>query len=262
LLLFSCVRLPYCIILAIISLNETAEACSLVLGTLTSTSAAVGPTPSSLPPLAVIRTDLLSYLTLIYNSTTKITLALKPPKGTTAPSYTAALSPIQDLTRHVLAANACVSLLNDSAHGATLVQDVRVIIAGVAGAVRELMQTLVAVLDGSEGGTDAHLVRIGAVHELVDRAKGPEGVPVDNFTAVRRRWAGDRGTMEDAMSEVTGMIEDAEAGDADDGGFDDDEGDGWDELGLGGKKMDKLEVARVKEVCDLALLMIHANIDH
>lgn len=254
----------------IATLTGVANACSVTLTSLASpsiasaSSAALTPVPSSLPPLAVIRSDLLSHLTLIYTSTTKIALVLKPPgskgKPSPTPSYSAARGPTEDLAKHVLSANACVSLLYPSTHGEALVKDARNAVIDVVEAVDALARTLITALTkGERLEDDAHLVRTAAVHELVDRAKGSEGIPVGNLSAVRRRWDGDRGTMEDALKELGEMIADSEGADE---GFEEEDEDGWDELGLGGAKMSPEEVKRSKATQPLLKIinLIHKRV--
>jgi hypothetical protein len=129
-------------------------------------------------------------------------------------------------------------------HGASLVQEARNAVVDVVEAVQALARTLsTALTKGERLEDDVHLVRTAAVHQLVDRAKGAEGIPVDNLAAVRRRWDADRGTMEDAFKELAEMIADSEGADE---GFEEEEEDGWDEMGLGGAKMSVEEVKRAK----------------
>ncbi|KAH0830564.1 hypothetical protein J3R83DRAFT_2019 [Lanmaoa asiatica] len=70
-------------------------------------------------PLNVVLTDLDGLLALIYNLTTKLSLALKPA----APSYSASVPILRDLVQHVSALAHCARLLHHNLHGATLTKE-------------------------------------------------------------------------------------------------------------------------------------------
>ncbi|KAH9843081.1 uncharacterized protein C8Q71DRAFT_699863 [Rhodofomes roseus] len=184
---------------------------------------------ASAPALAVLHKDLFSLLTLIYAATTKLTLSLRAEE----PAYRAALGPLQDLTTNISAIATCATLFD--AHGLTLASDVKQVVREVCIALSALGHTL--LVDG-----DDHLVHTGMVHELVDKAK--RDLPADNRAAVKKRWASDRGMLEDSLQDVTSMIEDNDAEDEFDE-FDDE----LDDLGLGSsKKMSEVELARTKKI--------------
>lgn len=177
------------------------------------------------PPLPVLHQDLLSLLSLVYGSVTKLSLALKP----SSPTYSACLVPLQDLSNYIAAISHCVSMFDASVHGTTLAKEV----ASVAIDVVETVQTLATVFLQIEGSSerprtgDEYLVRTGAVHSVIDIARHAEdGLSENNLTAVRRLWFKDAGALEDGVREVVEMIEDVQSG------ITTESEDGWDELGL------------------------------
>lgn len=199
----------------------------------------------------MILKDLDSLLSLIYNSSTKLALALKP----SSPTYSASLPVIVDLTKHTSGIAHCMHLLNPDLHGATLIKEVQHDMSAILEALRAVVQTFLNLAargpsiarSGSAG--EEYLVRTGTLHDVITQARGPNGIPKDNISAIRRRWKQDRGALEDSLREVSEMIDGAEGIESDDvdGDYVDD---GWDELGLGdkGAKMDRDELARAKNV--------------
>ncbi|KAJ3814252.1 hypothetical protein F5876DRAFT_33301 [Lentinula aff. lateritia] len=177
------------------------------------------------PTLPILHRDLLSLLSLVYGSVTKLSLALKP----SSPTYSACLVPLQNLSNYIAAISHCVSMFDASVHGATLSKEV----ASVAIDVVETVQTLTTVFLEIEGSSersrtgDEYLVRTGAVHSIIDIARHAEdGLSENNLTAVRRLWFKDAGALEDGVREVVEMIEDVQSG------ITTEYEDGWDELGL------------------------------
>lgn len=177
----------------------------------------------------------MSLLTLVYTSTTKVALTLRPQE----PAYTAALEPLRDLAKYLTSLTACATLFD--AHGATLALEARSATKQIPEAVRSLVRVLL------EGEGEDYLVPTGTVHDLIERAK--RELPADNRGAVRKKWISDRSMLDDSFAEVTDMIEEGTQDgeeDVDDEGFDDDE---WDELGLGSNKnMSAAELDRAKKV--------------
>ncbi|PCH37961.1 hypothetical protein WOLCODRAFT_87743 [Wolfiporia cocos MD-104 SS10] len=189
---------------------------------------------SSAPSCAVLHKDYLSLLTLVYASTTKSSLTLRPQE----PAYSAALGPLRDLATNITALTTCATLFD--VYGFTLASDARLSAREVCEAVRALATNFL-----DKNGED-YLVRAGTVHDLVDQAK--RDLSVDNRTAVRKRWISDRGMLEDTYEEVISMAEGGNDDEIEDGedDFGDDE---WDELGLGSsKKLSEAEVDRIKKV--------------
>ncbi|TFK80740.1 hypothetical protein K466DRAFT_558774 [Polyporus arcularius HHB13444] len=187
----------------------------------------------SRPTCTVLSKDFQSLLTLIYTSTTKVTLVLRP----SAPAPSAALAPIKDLGTSITSFATCATLFD--LHGATLASDARSMAREVCEAVRALASTFV-----DSAGED-YLVRTGTVHDLVEKAR--RDLPVDNLAAVKKRWKADRDMMGDSLEEINAMLEDAGEGkdEAESDEFDDE----WDELGFGAsKKMSDAEIERTKKV--------------
>ncbi|KAI0724008.1 hypothetical protein C8T65DRAFT_704651 [Cerioporus squamosus] len=187
----------------------------------------------SRPACAVLHKDYQSLLTLIYTSTTKVTLVLRP----SAPAPSAAIAPIKDLGTSITSFATCATLFD--LHGATLASDARSLAREVCESVRALASMFV-----DSGGED-YLMRTGTIHDLVEKAR--RDLPVDNLAAVKKRWKADRDMMEDSLEEINAMLEDAGEGEDETEG--DDFDDEWDELGFGAsKKMSEVELERTKKV--------------
>lgn len=222
--------------------------------------------PQKVPvPLPILHTDLLSLLSLIHSSSTKSALTLNPSGS----SYPAALPPLTALSTHTAALAHCARLFaaDPAAYGHTLAREVSATARDVVEAVRALAQTLLALHVQAHAGQgtgqagEEYIVRTAGVHDLIDKAKGPNGLSKDNLGAVRKMWAQDRGALEDGFREVGEMVEDAE----EEGGDEEEEQaeDGWDELGLGKSvKMDPAELARTKSVHALLRLttLLHKRV--
>ncbi|RPD66363.1 hypothetical protein L226DRAFT_500670 [Lentinus tigrinus ALCF2SS1-7] len=187
----------------------------------------------STPTCAVLYKDYQSLLTLIYTSTTKVTLVLRP----SAPAPSAALAPIKDLGTSITSFATCATLFD--LHGVTLASDARSLARQVCEAVRALASMFV-----DSAGED-YLVRTGTVHDVVEKAR--RDLPADNIAAVKKRWKADRDMIGDSLDEINAMLEDAEEGeDEAEGGDLDDE---WEELGFGtSKKMSEAERECTKKV--------------
>ncbi|KZT70120.1 hypothetical protein DAEQUDRAFT_224967 [Daedalea quercina L-15889] len=227
-----------------VTLQVLVETCSAAADTLKQPTLASAPGPSSsVPALGVLHKDLLSLLTLIYASTTKLTLSLRAEE----PAYKAAVGPLQDLIGNVSAIATCAALFD--AHGLTLASDVRQVVTEVCSALSALGRTLL------EEGED-YLVHTGMVHEVVDKAK--RDLSADNRAAVRKRWTADRGMLEDSLQDVASMLEDDDAADQDE-----DFNDELDDLGLGSvKKMSEVELERTRKVQSLLrfTILLHKRV--
>lgn len=201
----------------------------------------------------MLHKDLLSLFTLIYASTTRLAISLKP----SSPTWSASITPLQELARNALAVTTCACFYDEEMHGRTLKKEVTATAREIIGAVQDLVQTLSRTfLSSNPEDSNDYLVKTGTIHTLVDRARGPEGVPKDNLSGVRRRWAENKSVMDDAFKEVGEMIEEVESeADAEEDAEDEFLDDGWDELGLGSKKMDKDELRRAKTVRQLLHLL-------
>ncbi|KAH7930771.1 hypothetical protein BV22DRAFT_1077993 [Leucogyrophana mollusca] len=234
---------------AIVALTLASETCTTALSALISRNQVEKADPQS-TDLPVILKDLDSLLSLIYASTNKLSLALKP----SSPTYSASLSVLQDITKHTSGLIHCTDLLNPEIHGATLRAEITYSIENIIRSIRALVQTFLNFATrgpprtSSGAAGEEYLVRTGTVHDLIDKARAAKGIPKDNVSAVSQKWKQDRASLDDGIREVGDMIEDAINGRGDDGIAD--EEDGWDELGLGdsGLKLDKDEVERTKNV--------------
>lgn len=220
---------------AIVLLNLATQTCTTSLADLSQSNR-----DESHPSLAVVYTDLMSLLSLIYASTTKLSIALNP----SSPTYQASLSPLKDLIAHISGIAHCVSLLHPHEYGTTLRREVQGTVREIIESVRELVHTFLRP-NTSDSKRDEYLVRTGEIHDLIQRARN--GMSKNNLAAVRKMWDLDRSALEDGFREVGKMIEEEEGEEnAEELGFDD----GWGELGLheSGKKMNKEELKRTKDV--------------
>lgn len=77
------------------------------------------------------------------------------------------------------------------------------------------------------------------MHDLIDKARGPEGLSANNVSAVHKLWLSDQASLVDGCEELDQMM------DATPTEFDD----GWDELGLGTERLSVTEIERAKKVC-------------
>jgi len=164
--------------------------------------------PPNLPlPLSDLHSDLLSLLTLVYNNSTKLTLALNPPG--LDPSYSAALEPLHDLTKYISTLVSNATSFDPNFHGSALTAEVRSVVDDVVRAVQELAQAHFSFvthggnLIGKGKGQD-RLLKTAAVHELIDQARTPGdgGISDCNINAVIRRWKEFGGILNDAVNEL------------------------------------------------------------
>ena len=175
-----------------------------------------------MPEFQVLRTDFLSILSLIHAATTKVALALKPAR----PQHKAALEPLNDLSRRV-AALVHLVLLMRSRNALALQKEYSTLARNVLDAILSLSSTLFALQSSSDLSSEDYLVRTGGVHDLINEAKKPGHLSLNNREAVKRRWKQDHESLVDALEEVKELCTAKGEGDVDD--FADD---GWDELGL------------------------------
>ncbi|OJA19054.1 hypothetical protein AZE42_06307 [Rhizopogon vesiculosus] len=239
----------------IVALTSASETCTVALSALAFRHQKDKAEPQTADP-AVILKDLDSLLALTFNSGTKLALALKPA----SPTYSASLPVILDLTKHTSGIVHCIHLLNAELHGATLIKEVKFHAKTIVEALRAVVQTFLNLAArgpstaSSGSAREEYLVRTGALHDLITQARGPNGIPKDNLSAICRGWKHDRGALEDSLREVSEMIEGAEKSHEGNHTEDDDDN-GWDELGLGDTaKMDKDELARTKNVQHLPII--------
>lgn len=182
-------------------------------------------------------------MSLLRGSTTKLSLALKP----SSPTYNAALSPLKDISDQISAISHCVRLFENS-QGVTLREEVTSVAKNIIQSVRSLLQTFLDIekngIHTSMGQAgDEYMVRIGTVHDTLNQAAS---LSTDNLTSVRKKWVQDYSTLEDGFNEVGEMAQ--VDPDSLEGSDEDEEDDGWGELGLGSRKMNAEEVERAKKV--------------
>lgn len=123
-----------------------------------------------------------------------------------------------------------------------------VIAKDVLAAARALFQTFLTVNSnksashhGARG--DDYLIRTGALHDIIDKARSKGGFSTDNLAAVIKLWKRNQESLEDGRNEVQETM-DSTGNDAEDA-FDD----GWDELGFSSSlKPSATEMERIKKV--------------
>lgn len=187
-------------------------------------------------PLATLRTDFLSILSIIYSNTTKLSIALNP----STPTHSAAVRPLKDLIAHASTLVSNASLFLPSVHGRTLTAEVHSVTKSVLTALEDLARAHLSLIarvptkGDATSGTEGYLSKTAIVHELIAQAKAahPRGLSRSNLVAVRKRWLEHSETVSDAEA----MLE-FEADDDDDD-KDSEFDDGWDdpELDLGSDK--------------------------
>ena len=183
-------------------------------------------------PLQTLLADYSSLLSLVYASTTKIALTLKPSD----PTYSAALLPLRDVTKHADALASCACSIHPDLHGKTLARETRWATEAVVNALHVFLDCF---LDDPPVN-ESYLIRTGAVHEAIERARS---ISKSNVEAVKKRWEADREGLNDCVKELAEMIEEETADDIESDGesgnsrigdsFSDD---GWGDLGAGSSK--------------------------
>ncbi|KAG7092445.1 hypothetical protein E1B28_008799 [Marasmius oreades] len=166
--------------------------------------------------LTVVHKDLISLLSFIYVSTTKLALVLNP----SSPTYPAAVTPINDLAKHISALSHCVRLFSPIEHGATITQEAVNLVTNVVAAVKVLLQTF---LETGHSAAREYMMKTGTVHDMIEGVRSSNGLSKDNLSAVRKKWHEDGGPLDDGARELRELIDNA--GDAS-------EDYGWKELGL------------------------------
>jgi hypothetical protein len=197
---------------------------------------------------SLLHKDFLSLLSLIYASTTKLSFALKP----SSPSHKAALEPLKDLSDSVASLPHCVCLIKTH-NGKTLAAEANTIAKDVLEALNSLVQTFIVINSSSSGEAGSeYLIRTGAVHEIIDKARSPDGLSGSNLAAVTKILKRNQESLDDGLAEVRETMENAESsedgtgeGQSEDEDFDD----GWAELGISSKTMPSAtELERIKKV--------------
>ncbi|KAG9318480.1 hypothetical protein JVU11DRAFT_571 [Chiua virens] len=212
----------------IVSLSFALESCTAALVSIDTTIDSVD----------VVLADLDTLLTLVYNLSTKLALALKPA----SPAYSASIPVLQDLAQHVSALAQCTRLFHDDTHGAALAKDIRDRVKNIIDALRALIQTFL--------NNAARVSHTAGVLPASQRTTRSPYIAHGNQTETLSRTG---------LQEVARMIKDAENQDDPH----DDIDDGWDEIGLGhSTSMTNDELTRSKNVHQILRLttLLHKRI--
>ncbi|KAF8902143.1 hypothetical protein CPB84DRAFT_1776723 [Gymnopilus junonius] len=190
---------------------------------------------------STLRTDFLSILSIIYATTTKVALSLKP----SSPQHKASLVPLKDLNNNVAALVHSIRLMRPK-EGATVIGEYESIALGVISAIKSLAQ---ALLEGEtpDATTQEYLLRTGEVHELIDNVRKPNGLSLDNRDAVQKLWQQVHDSLEDGYQEIQSICKPPtdEEEEGEEAFFDD----GWDELGFSSdQKLSPEELDRAEKV--------------
>lgn len=175
---------------------KTCIAAELALKSERNNTDATSSTISLEAPLETLLTDFISLLSLLYQSTTKVALTMKP----SSPVYTAALTPLKDMRSQLDALASCICSLDPDKHGKALVRELRWATDDVASALHAFVSEFLD--DSLPSARKSYLPKTGAVHEALDRAKS---VSRTNQDAVRKRWVLDISGMEDCIKEIREM---------------------------------------------------------
>lgn len=190
--------------------------------------------------LHTVLADFISLLSLLHGATTKIALSLKP----SSPAYNAALIPLKEIADRVPALSHVISLI-DQSYGATLLKEVEFITIDVLESIKSLTQTLLETtkLNTTSIGTNTemYLVRTGAVHDTIEKARAQNGVSRENLAAVRKLWVRDHDSLIDALEEAREICDSVDS-------LSDESDNGWDELGISTEKLKPAELERANKV--------------
>ncbi|KAG8823516.1 hypothetical protein FRC17_009305 [Serendipita sp. 399] len=162
-------------------------------------------------PLETLRKDFISVVSLIYNHTTRLWLAL----GKQPPTPAAILPTLQDLSKHISTLYGCALAFRD-VYGKSFVSEARRSTVGVLVALQHLLQDYI---EGKKG--DNSMRKTAAVHESCDHARN---LSLDAREAVWKEWKIDNEAIKDAMRELKELLSTGETGDKEE------ISDGWDEL--------------------------------
>lgn len=174
-------------------------------------------------------TDYASLLSLLYQYSTKLAIALKP----SSLAYSAAIAVAKDIATQADALASCAWSINDACDGRTLACEARWTAEDVLGALKSLLAVYTSDAHGQGSGSTSeaggpYLYMTGVVHDTIDRARG---ISRTNQEAVRKRWGGVIGGMSDCEKEVQEMVEEENEAEDLDGLSGSDETDGWEQSG-------------------------------
>lgn len=228
--------------LALLALRRVLDTSKATFTFLSDTTSNVG---SSLD-LSSLHRDFLTSLYLIYVSTTRLSLVLKP----SSPSYTASLEPLKELSERIASLPYYVQRIQ-AHHGKTLAAEAYALARDVTEALRYLIQTFISIHfenpPQSKKAAGEYLSRTGALHSLIEDARKVSGFSENNFIAVRKVWKRNQETLDDSLEEIRDALENTEKpeGSTEDGiKFDD----GWEELCIPSVKPSAAELETMKKV--------------
>jgi cyclin-D1-binding protein 1 len=170
-------------------------------------------------------------------------LALDPKE----PTFSAAISPLDDLVKHINALASCASLFT-ATFGSTLRTEVVGLALDVLQATRGFVNHCALITGGATPLSKlkaTHLYLTGSLHELIDHSRGSDELSKDNLQAVRKKWLQDRSVLDDGYRELSELLTSIEA---DNDSFNDEDLDGQDCLVLESVPLTTEETERVKKV--------------
>jgi hypothetical protein len=205
----------------LLTLNLVGETCSAALRAFVDETHVDDDHPA-IVDFTTLRTDFLSILSLLYAASTKVALALKPGASDYHP---AAIIPLKDLANNVAALTHSVRLMNQT-QGRTLLAEYKDVAQNTIRSIGHFADGLHSSISQScEDGN--YLVAVNKVHVLIESAKRPGALSLDNKAAVRKKWLQDNDSLLDGAEEIRQM-----SNPTDEESFDD----GWEELGLNPKQ--------------------------
>ncbi|KAG8755148.1 hypothetical protein FRC14_004310 [Serendipita sp. 396] len=173
-------------------------------------------------PLEILRKDFISVVSLIYNYSTRLWIAI----GKQPPTPSAALPTLKDLSQHVSTLYGCALAFRD-VHGKSFMSEARRSAVDILVALQPLLQEYMA-----GKSSDNTMRKTAAIHESCDKARN---LSLDAREAVCKEWKVDNETLKDAMKEVNEMLNPERPG------HDEEISDGWDEL-LDGEAAHEVEL--------------------
>ncbi|KAG8678420.1 hypothetical protein FRC08_017795 [Ceratobasidium sp. 394] len=205
------------------------------------------------PTPADVRSDFLSILSLLYARSTSLTLVLKAGPE----SISAAREPLTEIARDVARLAHCAGAFSVS--GPTIRAEAT---WGAEEVIESIQTYLVGFARASATGTPsdpkALMLRVGTIHNVIDRTKG--SLSENNRAAVAKRWQANASHLDDAVREIKEMIEESESGAMEEK---DDFDDGWGEImdGPGGKLApNEIEAAKKVMLLLRMVALLHKRI--
>lgn len=240
-------------------LEVASQTCTAAINALRNPETTVQLDSDSTASLETKLRDFQSLLSLLYQNTTKLAIALKPSN----PTYLAAITPGKDLGFHIDALTSCICSIDRNEHGHVLIRELRKLSEDVVTALNAVLavylnpnnlhqprdqQTEVR----EDGKNEPYLVKTAIVHEAIDFART---APRSNHEAIKKCWESVLGGVDDCLKEVQEMVEDEERGEEsdEDSDYQIEDSDGWEELGVSDARKESVkatteEIIRMKSV--------------